>query len=202
MSTHYHSNFLGFTSFGDLLAAVFANTKHYKKMNILCLSLILSLFAVTFIENWVWAPFWSLMIFTAVFVLDFILAIFVAKKSGDSFQTNKAVRFVLSLTVAWLILAVMHNLGRMSMEMGDGIVNERLFSTFATVCFFLWLLFNFASVIRHASALKLIPAPMAKFFIKQIDAYKGAISKTEIPVADKPEAKADNSNVSQTGEDI
>lgn len=175
-------NFLGFTSPHDFFAGIFTDIKKYQYMNIFAFASFLSLFIVFFIEQWVWSPIWSLMIFTAVFTVDFILAVMVSVKKvdvGGGFQTNKAVRFILSLLVSWCILGIAHNMSALNAEFGAGMVESKVFSMFATVIYMSWLLFNFMSVIRHASVLGFVPKPIAAFFIKYIDAHKNIISKAQ-----------------------
>jgi hypothetical protein len=198
-TTTNNNNLLGFTSIKDVFTAVFTDFKKYN-MNTLLLFGFLSLFIVTLLETWLWSPLWSLAIFSAVFFIDFILAVMAAVKTpatvGGGFQTNKAVRFIVSLVFAWCVLGLLHNLPKLNDEFAAGVIDSSAFEKLATAAFLFWLFFNFLSAIRHASKLGFLPKPVAAFFIKYIDAHKNMVSRGADPTAGDAENKGDSNDKS------
>jgi hypothetical protein len=181
---NYQTHSLGFSSTQDFFKAVFGSPKKTNMKNLILLSIFITLGIVPFIENWIWSPFWSLMLFTAVFTLDFVAAIFVAMQKKDDlvvegFKTHKGLRFILSLGAAWVILAFAFNLQKLNAEWGEDLLSSKVLNTFAIVMYLMWLLLNIASAVKHLSKLGLIPKPVAKFFIKYVDTHKNLIMKAQ-----------------------
>ena len=137
------------------------------------LTILLSL--VSFVEQWIWSPLWSLLGFTFILLVDFILSIII----DGSFNTKKGIKFVMSVVVAWVILGVAHNLPRLNAEFGAGMVDAKVFALFGTVIYIVWLLFNLLSIVKKSALLGLIPKPIAVFLIKYIDKHKNIIEAAE-----------------------
>lgn len=141
---------------------------------------------VTFVEQWVWSPLWSLMGFTIILLVDFILSIIIE----GAFNTKKGVKFVMSVVVAWVILGVAHNLPRLNAEFGEGIIDAKVFSLFGTAVYLVWLLFNLLSIVKKSALLGLIPKPIASFLIRYIDRHKNIIeqAQSKIDTNEQPES--------------
>ena len=147
------------------------------------LTVLLSL--VSFVEQWIWSPLWSLLGFTFILLVDFILSIII----DGAFNTKKGVKFVMSVVVAWVILGVAHNLPRLNAEFGAGMVDAKVFALFGTVIYLVWLLFNLLSIVKKSALLGLIPKPIAAFLIRYIDKHKNIIEAAE-PKTDTNDTQA------------
>lgn len=139
---------------------------------------------VSFVEQWIWSPLWSLLFFTVILSVDFLLSVIVDFKK-EGLNTAKGIKFLMSVVVAWVVLGVAHNLSKLNIEFGTKAINSSIFDGFSTVIYMAWLLFNLASIIRHASILGYMPKPIATFFLKYINTKIEAVKLSE-PTKNKP----------------
>lgn len=190
-------HFLGFISLHGFLTGVFGDLKQYKMNHILPL-VILGTSFISFIEQWIWTPAWSLLLFSVVYILDFFAAVAVSIKKrrkieedehkhplldDDAFfkdiregiSTRKALRAGLSLMASLIVIAIIFNLEKLIEPLGDS--SMTIFSTIAIGFFVYWVLINIVSTLKHLSILGVVPKGMVDFFIKYVDTHKNIISK-------------------------
>jgi hypothetical protein len=79
------------------------------------LAAILTVFlsVVSFVEQWIWSPLWSLLFFTVILSVDFLLSVIVDFKK-EGLNTAKGIKFLMSVVVAWVVLGVAHNLSKLN----------------------------------------------------------------------------------------
>lgn len=183
-------NILGYTSPKDLLNTLFGSFKHYKMTTLLPIATATALLLqVPFIEQYVWKPFWTLVLLTAVLAIDFVLAVTSAKHKGESFKTEKATKFIVSLLAYWFTLAIAYNMAPLMAAMDVG--GDAVWAYFAKAYFFFVFFLNLASAMRHMSDLGYLPKKVAAFFIKYIDTHKGRL------IAPKQDTKDDSKGEQQ-----
>lgn len=166
---------LGYSSPADFARSLWGSLKHYKMHTVLPLAFSFALLMqVPLIEQWIWKPAWTLVLLTGVLLLDFILAVTSAKViKGESFKTDKATKFVVSVLAYWITLALAYNMEPLVTAFNIG--GDELFAYFGKAYFFFILFLNVASAMRHMSDLGYLPKAVAAFFIKYIDTHKGRL---------------------------
>jgi len=167
-------NILGYSSPKDFFRTLFGSLKHYKMTTLVPFAFAFAvILQVPFIEAWIWKPFWTLVLLSCILLLDFVLAVTSAKGQGESFKTEKATKFAVSLLAYWLTLAIAYNMAPLMAAMEVG--GDEVWSYFAKAYFFFIFFLNLASAMRHMSDLGYLPKKVAAFFIKYIDAHKGRL---------------------------
>mgnify|MGYP006928181830 CR=1 FL=1 len=176
------NHFLGFTSITDLFRAIFGDLTRYNMKTLLLFSLFLTAVSFfEFIENWFWSPAWTILLFWAVFTLDFVsastLSVQTRRKNPSSdemegFSTRKATRFVVSIICATgvLVIAFLISKAAQGFGMDDSMVSYLEF--FPVLAYWTWLSVSFISACRHLAELGVIPKPIANILIKYIDVHK------------------------------
>lgn len=166
---------LGYTSPADFFRSLWGSLKHYKMHTVLPLAFSFALLLqVPFIEQWIWKPAWTLVMFTCVLIADFVLAVTSAKViKKESFKTDKATKFVVSVLAYWFTIALAYNMEPLVVAFGIG--GDAAFAYFGKAYFFFVFFLNVASAMRHMSDLGYLPKSVASFFIKYIDTHKGRL---------------------------
>lgn len=188
---------LGFHSWLDLLRSLFKPDKvRLKNLILLAMSFTLILNFVPVLELWVWSPFWTLIVFYAVLVWDFVAAILANNKvRGEKFITQKAKRLPVVIVAYTFLFAMLHLLGKIvaAFQMAD-MLNPDAFEYLAKGVYFLCFAINFMSAVKHMSLLGLVPKQVAMFLEKFVDIHKNKVVNTV--TSDKiisPEDQEDNS---------
>lgn len=172
-----HDNtFMGFTSFTDLFQQMFKyNQVNMSKLLNLATFMTLILLFFPFLEQWVWTPFWTLIVFFGVVLLDFITAV-ASSWNEKRFVTSKAIKVPFTLISYFILFAVLHSLGKVveSFELGH-ILNPVAFRFLAISTYFLCFAINLLSALKHMAKLGLIPPAVARFIEKFIDIHKNKL---------------------------
>lgn len=170
--------FLGFTSVNDLLSQMF----RYKQVNLpklinLAVAMTILLFTIPALENYVWSPFWTLLVFFGVVILDFITAV-ASSWDKRKFVTSKAIKVPFTILAYLLLFAILHLLSKVIIAFNaDDILNPKAFRLLAISTYFLCFAINLLSALKHMSNMGLIPKQVAKFIERFIDIQKGKIDK-------------------------
>jgi phage-related holin len=135
-------------------------------------AMTLILLFVPFLEKWVWSPFWTLIIFMLVVLLDFITAV-AASWNEKKFVTSKAIKVPFTLVAYFILFAILHSLGKIveAFEMNN-ILNPVAFKFLAISTYFLCFAINLLSALKHMSKLGLIPHAVERYISKFIDVHK------------------------------
>jgi hypothetical protein len=152
----------------------------------------LALLFIPFLEDYVWHPFWTIIVFVVVVLWDFVSAVAVNIKSSK-FVTSKAIKLPFTLAAYVLLFAILHSLSKVieAFEM-DTILNPVAFQFLAKSVYFLCFAINLLSALKHMSLLGLLPAQVSKFIEKFIDVHK---NKLETTITDNTINTDDNDNV-------
>lgn len=136
-------------------------------MSVLC-------FFIDFVTEWIFSPMWALILFWVLILFDFISALSVAYKRGDTFRSNKALKSVKVIVVYTFILGMFHNIPRINDEFGipeaDFIIDK--FPGALYIYIFCIVLMSF---IKNVVILGLFKGKAANFIYKYIDAYKNTV---------------------------
>lgn len=186
-------HFLGFLNLKDFFKSIFGEPRKYYLNNILLTALSINFIMTTFIEQWVWTPAWTLLLFWGVLTLDFFCAVSVAmlnqKKALEKtlppakavglrgFSTEKATKFIVTLIVVTMVLMFLHLIDIAAVDMGMDKSISVYMDKFSVVVYWVWLLFNFVSAIKHMTILGIVPEQIANFFIKYVDVQKNILTK-------------------------
>jgi len=185
MQTTEDFKLLGFSSFKDVLNALFGSRKKYHMKTILLFTFSFATLT-KLLEAWVWSPAWTLIPFTAILVWDFAGALTVAIKDGEGWQTDKATKFVFSVFAYWMLLAISFNMGSLTSAFQINVISTQVFSTFAISLYFFCFFVNLSSALRHMVNLGLIKGKVADFVNKFIDVQKKKLEAKVTTVDDEP----------------
>lgn len=169
---------LGVKNLKELFFALYGEHlfKNYAPMLILTTIFLSGLTFISFIEDWVWSPFYSLMFFWVVILLDWVLAVF-ASKTG--LETNKSIKFGLSWWAYNITFAVAYIMPKILVDLGMSSIISPEQAKLASRAYFLFcLIVNLLSVVKHMSRLGLLPKKIIQFLDKYLDIHKNAIEKT------------------------
>ena len=175
MGSYNHKTTLGLKSPYDLFATMFKVTQ-VRMARIINLSILITMLLIFIpaLEEWVWSPFWTLILLMGVIVLDFITA--VAANWEEKFKTEKAIKVPIVMFSSVLLLAILNSLGKVmvAFEMNE-IFNPVAFDYLAKSVYFLLFSINFLSALKHMSNLGILPKAVVKFVAKFIDIHKNKI---------------------------
>lgn len=171
--THDQQKIFGISSFYDLCKSMFklGQVKMARLINV-SIAITMLLIFIPALEEWVWSPFWTLILLVGVITLDFISA--VASNWGkEKFKTEKAAKVPIVIFCYILLLAILNSLGKVmeSFEM-DHIFNPIAFDYLAKSVYFLCFSINFLSALKHMSNLGLLPKQVSNYIAKFIDIQK------------------------------
>ena len=135
----------------------------------------LVLLFVPFLEEYVWSPFWTIIVFLAVVLLDFITAV-ASSWRERKFVTEKAIKVPFVICAYVVLFAVLHSLGRVieAFNMGD-MLNPIAFDYLAKSVYFLCFAINLTSALKHMANMGLLPKAVSTFIGKFIDIHKSRI---------------------------
>jgi hypothetical protein len=154
----------------------------YKQVNLSKLlnyttGMTLVLLFVPFLEKWIWSPFWTLIIFMMVVILDFITAV-ACSWNEKKFVTSKAIKVPFTLVAYFILFAILHSLEKVvgAFEMHN-ILNPEAFRFLAISTYFLCFAINLLSALKHMSKLGLVPKAVEKYISRFIDVHKNKFDK-------------------------
>lgn len=169
------THFIGFKTPKDFLNALIGSRNTYKMLNILLTSILFGTI-FTLAEEWLWSPMWTLLLFTVVCFLDFILAVTYSLLKGEGFKTSKALKFGVTLLALWTMLSIAHLLPKLVVAMEVEFLEPIIFTHFSKGLYFFLFFVKLASALKHASRLKILPKWAVAFFVRFIDRHKDAIT--------------------------
>ena len=176
--TNADKTLLGFTDGYDLLRSMFK----YHQINIskilnLAYIMTLILLFTPFLERYIWSPFWTILFFYAVILLDFITAV-AASWDEKKFVTQKAIKVPVVIMAYTMLFIVLHSMSRVVEAFNlVSVLNPDAFRYLAITTYFLCFFINFLSAIKHMSKLGLIPNAVSKYIEKFIDVHKNKMDK-------------------------
>jgi len=185
---------LGFTDGYDLLRTMFK----YHQINltkILNLAYIMTLILLftPFLEKYIWSPFWTILFFYAVIMLDFVTAV-AASWDEKKFVTQKAIKVPVVVMAYTMLFIVLHSMSRVVEAFNlVSVLNPDAFRYLAITTYFLCLFINFLSAIKHMSKLGLIPTVVSKYIEKFIDVHKNKMN-SDVDDIHKPKNTQENGN--------
>lgn len=165
-----NDHILGFKSFEDYFKTIFGDPRKVNLKIIIIMTAVLG-FLTTFIEQWIWSPIWTLVLLTIIVCLDFVAAVS-NNLNKEGFITEKAIKLPFVLLSYWCFLAIAYNLPALNRDLGIDGIGPEVFNIFSKSLYWLCLLINLQSLLRHSSALGLLPKPIANFFLRWIDQHK------------------------------
>ena len=133
----------------------------------------------SYIEMWVWEPFWSLIFLLILVVADTIVAIWISNKRAikgkPGFETNKFRKTLFNVLIYTFILGVMHNLPRVNEEFGIVVV-QGIINAFPGISYLYMFCILFPSFLKNIVLLGYFDGMLARFIYKYIDTYKNHVS--------------------------
>lgn len=144
---------------------------------LLSMGLTLVLLFLPFLETYIWSPFWTIIVFLAVVLLDFITAV-ASSWRQTKFVTEKAIKVPFVIAAYVVLFAILHSLGRVveAFNMGD-LLNPIAFDYLAKSVYFLCFAINLTSSLKHMANMGLLPRAVATFIAKFIDIHKNRLNK-------------------------
>ena len=192
--TNTEKTLLGFTDGYDLLRTMFK----YHQINIskilnLAYVMTLVLLFTPFLEKYIWSPFWTILFFYAVIMLDFVTAV-AASWDEKKFVTQKAIKVPVVVMAYTMLFIVLHSMSRVVEAFNlVSVLNPDSFRYLAITTYFLCLFINFLSAIKHMSKLGLIPTVVSKYIERFIDVHKNKMN-SDVDDIHKPKNTQENGN--------
>ena len=192
--TNTEKTLLGFTDGYDLLRTMFK----YHQINIskilnLAYVMTLVLLFTPFLEKYIWSPFWTILFFYAVIMLDFVTAV-AASWDEKKFVTQKAIKVPVVVMAYTMLFIVLHSMSRVVEAFNlVSVLNPDAFRYLAITTYFLCLFINFLSAIKHMSKLGLIPTVVSKYIERFIDVHKNKMN-SDVDDIHKPKNTQENGN--------
>ncbi len=165
------------------------------KTKILNLAYIMTLILLftPFLEKYIWSPFWTILFFYAVIMLDFVTAV-AASWDEKKFVTQKAIKVPVVVMAYTMLFIVLHSMSRVVEAFNlVSVLNPDAFRYLAITTYFLCLFINFLSAIKHMSKLGLIPTVVSKYIEKFIDVHKNKMN-SDVDDIHKPKNTQENGN--------
>lgn len=176
-------NLFGFNSLSEFLNTLTGAKYKYLALYdfVLAVTLSMGFEIVRIIEGWVWSPFYSLIIYIAVLLADFLSGIMVGmQKKGEGFMTSKGQRLFIIVPFHLVILGTMFNLGRINNDFGLKQIPPELFDVFARGYFVYVLGLNLISFAKNLSLLGFLKGKAADLLAKYVDPHKNLPMPEEI----------------------
>lgn len=159
-------------SLRDFIATIFGTDSiAFKAVSAIAIAYI-STIEIT--EHYIWSPAWTLVFYMFVLTADFVAGTSLGVKR-EGFKTQKAQRLPAILMTHLLLLGFFFNLPRLNNAIGLPQIST-LLDYPARALYWYIILVNAASFVRNAAALGWIKGNIAKWIIKNIDAYKPKIT--------------------------
>lgn len=192
--TNADKTLLGFTDGYDLLRSMFK----YHQINIskilnLAYIMTLILLFTPFLEKYIWSPFWTILFFYAVIMLDFVTAV-AASWEEKKFVTQKAIKVPVVIIAYTMLFVILHSMSKVVEAFNlVSVLNPDAFRYLAITTYFLCLFINFLSAIKHMSKLGLIPTAVSKYIERFIDVHKNKMNN-DVDDIHKPKNTQENGN--------
>ena len=192
--TNAEKTLLGFTDGYDLLRTMFK----YHQINIskilnLAYIMTLVLLFTPFLEKYIWSPFWTLLFFYAVIMLDFVTAV-ASSWEERKFVTQKAIKVPVVIMAYTMLFLVLHSMSRVVEAFNlVSVLNPDAFRYLAITTYFLCVFINFLSALKHMSKLGLIPKAVSKYIERFIDVHKNKMNN-DVDDIHKPKKSEQNGN--------
>lgn len=159
------------------LYSLFGLNHNYMTLSITALlSIILSLQIDVFVEKFIWAPAYSLLVLSGIMVFDLFLAIRVSRKrKGESLQTTKLMDFGMKFITVMCAVTALNWCRKLDADMPlmEG-VNS--FSIIANFSFWYLIGTQLLSAFRHGADLKELPFGLSEIIKNKIDSHKSVIT--------------------------
>jgi hypothetical protein len=170
-----HNHFLGFKSLKQMMLIVTGlQYKGPAAFNaLLSIEVAMLTLVATAIEQWLWSPFYSLVIYFIVLTADFVSGIYVGMRvRKEGFLTQKGQRLPVILVCHLVLLGVFYNLGRINEDLGVGGIDAVIFEGVARAFYFYVISINLMSFIKNMVLLGYLKGAIADFFQRYIDKQK------------------------------
>lgn len=167
--------FLGFSSIKDLFNQMF-KYKQIKFFQLLLITLVMVLLLALLpkLETYIWSPFWTLSVFVAVILLDFVTAI-ACSWQEKKFVTSKAIKVPFTLVSYLLLFSILHNFGNVVIAFKmNNFMPAPAFYWIAKGVYIHCFLINLLSSLKHMSKLGLINKQVSKYIELFIDIHKNS----------------------------
>lgn len=164
----------GFYSFKQFAKA--ATGIEYKGFAMLDLVVSLQLALVSmlaFIDQWIWAPYYSLFIYMLLLGADFLSGVAVGMKvKNEGFLTQKGQRIFIIFPAHLIILGILFNAGKINHDLGFQGVDDGVF-TFAARAFYFYVMgINLISFMKNMALLGVLKGQIADWFANYVDKHK------------------------------
>lgn len=171
----------GFTSWKQFIKI--ATGIQYKNLAILDIAIALQLALlsmVSFIDNWIWSPPYSLFVYFILLGSDFLSGVAVGMKvKKEGFITAKGQRIFIIFPAHLVILGVLFNAGRINKDLGIQDTPEALFTGAARAFYFYVMGINLISFSKNLALLDMLPPKAAEFLAKYVDKDKNIVETEE-----------------------
>jgi len=141
---------------------------------------------VSFINEWVWSPAYTLAIYFILLGADFLSGVAVGMKiKKEGFLTAKGQRIFIIFPAHLIILGVLFNAGRINTDIGIKDIPEGLFTGAARGFYFYVMGINLLSFAKNLALLGLMPPKAAEFLAKYVDKNKNILDPEEDKLLDE-----------------
>lgn len=148
--------------------------KYYSKLELLLITIPASLgLMVTFTEQWIFSPFWSLMLLLIILFGDWCLGLSVSIRRGGTFESKKAWDWIKRTIFTVFLLGICFNAAKLNTAFG--FQDNRLITVLSTIPtgFYLWTMsVNLISIIKNAVVMGWMEGRVAKWLYKNLDQSK------------------------------
>ena len=178
-----HDNlFLGFSCINDLFNQMFKYKQiKFFKLLLITVVMVLLLALIPKLDMYIWSPFWTLYIFVAVIMLDFVTAV-ACSWQEKKFVTSKAIKVPFTIISYLLLFAILHNFGNVVIAFKmDNFLPAGAFYWLAKGTYIHCFLINLMSSLKHMSKLGLINKKVSKYLELFIDIHKNNTTELNNP---------------------
>lgn len=171
----------GFNSWKDFGKTITGIQYKSLAMLDLMLSIQLAFFSLfDFVNQWIWSPPYSLVVYFIVLGADFLSGVAVGMKvKNEGFMTQKGQRLFIIFPAHLVILGVLFNLGRINSDIGFKGVDEAIFNGAARAFYFYVIGINLISFMKNLVMLGYIKGAVATFFENYIDKHKNITDENQ-----------------------
>lgn len=169
-----HNHILGFKSFKELFLTVSGlQFKIAALFNVLLSAEFAMLSLTGVLEQWLWSPLYSLVVYLLILTADFLSGIAVGMRvRNEGFLTQKGQRLPVILICHLILLGFFYNLGRINNDLAVKGVDVIVFDGIARAFYFYVISINLISFLKNLVLLGYIKGAVADFFEKFIDKQK------------------------------
>lgn len=127
---------------------------------------------VPFIEQWLWSPAWTLLVFGGVFIVDWATAIGVSFVRGGGFESKKLLITILKGIFFYFLFISLYVFNLVFAGLFPTMEPIETMALLPKIMFLYAMVSTFLSSIKNAAILGIVDNATVAFIYKYIDVYK------------------------------